>query len=389
MLRVPLAVVLLACSAKSCGCGEEEPAPPPAPTRIEVMVPRPIAAPTAFDLITTTSGAALVFSPPFTEGGGVRYLKLDRFGAIASEELTVFSEHVTDRPPTDCFEVRAAAGGGRVGIAWVERAAFSRTSYATLGPDSGEAFAPRMKLADLPVEMHPRGAIAVAASSDGTLDVMFRGRDVDCPPATARELATNGPCASVSLRRLDTGTSGREGVALAVPDPCREPLVGYVFSGGTWHYAVCSHASSRPVVTSYAISFDPEYARAEKTLEGCRPRGLSPLLDGVATAGRCGESEHAMLLRDSGREIAHGDTGSISVECRAGLPVIVYGTLFERELLGAVDRLEAILPEDVAPEGSRAVWTGETLLVATSLGSEVALRRYECRGPAPVRTDLL
>jgi hypothetical protein len=352
------------------------------------MAPRPIAAPTAFDLITTSSGAALVFSPPFTEGGGVRYLRLDRFGAIASDELPVFAEHVTDRPPTDAFEVRAAAGGGRVGVAWVDRDAFTRASYATVGPDTGEAFAPRQKLADLSLETHPRGAIAVAASSDGTLDVMFRRRDADCPPATARELSTQVGCAQLSLSRLEPSASGREGIGLAVPDPCREPIVGYVFADGTWHYAVCSHASARSIVTTYAISFDPQYARAEKTLEGCTPRGLSPLAGGVVTTGRCGELETALVLRDSGRELARGDTASIEVACREGLPVIAYGAVFERQLLGAADRLEAILPAAIAPEGSRAVWTGEALLVATALGAEVALRRYECRGTVVLRTDL-
>ena len=38
-------------------------------------------------------------------------------------------------------------------------------------------------------------------------------------------------------------------------------------------------------------------------------------------------------------------------------------------------------------EGSRAVWTGEAVLIATPLGREVALRRYECGRGGFHRTD--
>jgi hypothetical protein len=57
-------------------------------------------------------------------------------------------------------------------------------------------------------------------------------------------------------------------------------------------------------------------------------------------------------------------------------------------LIGAVSRLETLLPERVAPRASRATWTGEALLVAAWLEGEVALRRYECREGTLVRTDL-
>jgi hypothetical protein len=39
-------------------------------------------------------------------------------------------------------------------------------------------------------------------------------------------------------------------------------------------------------------------------------------------------------------------------------------------------RLEALLPEAIAPVGARAVWTGEALLVAVPDGSDLLLRRF-------------
>ena len=57
----------------------------------------------------------------------------------------------------------------------------------------------------------------------------------------------------------------------------------------------------------------------------------------------------------------------------------------------AEGRIEAWLPGSIAPDGSRAVWTGESVLVATPIGPEgsraVSVRRFQCERAALVRTD--
>ena len=57
-------------------------------------------------------------------------------------------------------------------------------------------------------------------------------------------------------------------------------------------------------------------------------------------------------------------------------------------LTASQSRLEAWLPENVAPPGSRAVWTGESLLIAAPQSGEVSLRRYECVDGDLTRTDV-
>ncbi|MEA5557330.1 hypothetical protein [Nodularia spumigena] len=46
-----------------------------------------------------------------------------------------------------------------------------------------------------------------------------------------------------------------------------------------------------------------------------------------------------------------------------------------------------MLDDEVAPPGSRAVWSGEVLLVAAPMEREVGIRRYECNEGALRRTD--
>ncbi len=79
------------------------------------------------------------------------------------------------------------------------------------------------------------------------------------------------------------------------------------------------------------------------------------------------------------------------MQCDAGRPVLTFrGASFDEaalerqsgsvsmSLAESIGRIEALLPESIAPPGSRAVWTGESVLVATVVGRDVSVRRFQC-----------
>ena len=79
---------------------------------------------------------------------------------------------------------------------------------------------------------------------------------------------------------------------------------------------------------------------------------------------------------------------ALEPRCDGGRPTLTFGTEVALPLTGSESRLEAWLPDNVAPRGSRAAWTGEALLVAVPLSGEVHLRRYECVDGVFSRTDV-
>ncbi len=168
-----LTLWLMACLAwTGCGScdGDDRPdgsAPPlPAVDRPDVLAPRTVATPQAFDLFNVSDGAVFLWSPPFLEGGGVRLLRLDAMGTPTTSEIAVFAPATFDEHPPDAFVVRGAAGGGRLAVAWVQREVFQRKTYATFGPDTGEGFAAIEEVADLGTATSPLGAVAAAATTD-------------------------------------------------------------------------------------------------------------------------------------------------------------------------------------------------------------------------------
>ncbi len=176
-----------------------------------------------------------------------------------------------------------------------------------------------------------------------------------------------------------------------MPSPC-EPFVGGALArGGTWYYALC-HAEEAPTATVYALRPAIDYAAAMDAPAGCVPAGIAPLDDGVAVVTRCGEGERAMHLDEMGQETGRFAIEDRGASCEAGRPVLRIGGGGQRHILrlgAATDHVEALLPASVAPPGSRAIWTGEALLVAAPIGGEVSLRRYQCvRGDRFDRTDV-
>jgi len=394
-LRLHAALALALALALASGCSEEEAASVEPPPRVEpiprapLAAPRAVAGPAAFDLVAVAEGALLVWGAPSERGGAILLLPLDRQGDTLGDEVRVFlPELPTDgdallRVAPEAVEVVAATGGGRLGVAWLSR--YSGQYEVLAGPgDAGAArVSPPRRLARLRGIPHGRGHVAVAGSGAGDLRVLHEAGRGRCPGGRGR-------CARFSVRGIGR-TGGREGVPLSVPEPCVMPITGFAFTGGSWYYGVCALRDESPTTTVFAIQYDPAYAHSEDVLAGCPPAGMVPLPDGVLAVGRCEGGAKAARVRDAGRQVFEVGAVAGEVGCDEVRPVLRAGEGAEALSLtldAPTERIESLLPERIAPAGSRAVWTGEAILVAVPLGPEVSLHRYACEDGALVRTQL-
>lgn len=163
--------------------------------------------------------------------------------------------------------------------------------------------------------------------------------------------------------------------------PCEPLLPGSVWSDGVWFSGVCSAVDgARSHV--FAIRAEPSYAAVFDGPRGCLPVGLVALPDGAASITRCAEGLQVAQLGTDGRATATTTHTVLSATCEGGRPQLRAsgdGVTITLTLEAPQSRVEALLPARLAPEGARAVWTGEALLVAAPLGRDVFLRRYACR----------
>ena len=212
----------------------------------------------------------------------------------------------------------------------------------------------------------------------------------------ARCESSNGECARFSLRTLglgDDGVEARDAMINEVRDPCEPLIVGGLARGTAFFYGACHVVAGQPSTTLYAI--DPggagALASAPDVLASCAPIGIVPGGTGAIAVGRCGEAVGAREVGPRGDIVAGVHQGELRAHCELGRPVLEVrgGQSGVRVALAeSASRIEALLPGEIAPPGARAVWTGDAVLVATPMGRDVALRRYECEADALVRTDV-
>ncbi|MBX7196782.1 MAG: hypothetical protein K1X94_32325 [Sandaracinaceae bacterium] len=400
-----IASVSMVLAATALGCGDP---PPSTASRVPVVpqpvvavaAPRPVASSIAFDLVATPGGAVLAWGRPSRQGGGIRALAVDPLGSPRGTEVDVVHQGEArsgsaDEAPAQIEELTIASSGTRVGLTWVVSTP-SPVVQATFSPQEVEGFAPPHTLAPtvalVPGTRAARGRIAISSREDGALVVTHRVTDAPCSAGVAAEVGTAGAvCARVARSEVDSLVAQMEpSIEMEVPGPCPSLLAGAVTTAGTWFYGVC-HQTPTQATTLYAIRPSISWASANDMLPECLPEAIAPLPEGAALIGRCGEALRMSVLDAMGRETSVVNAPHLEVSCEAGRPsIVVAGEATPRRvpLLAAVSRLEGLLPERIAPRGSRAVWTGTSLLVAAPLEGEVALRRYECRELGLVRTDL-
>lgn len=371
-------------------CDDPPPPPSPAPVaaplpRVALAAPRPIASSAAFDLVMGASGPILLYGPPSSEGGGLRGVRLEgRGGAVGSERVLIPSGSGSALFP-EVVELAAATNGGRIRVGYVLRDQLAFTAHTLLADDDaatvgdvsslGSVARPGSAIDQAGQGVTRRGSIEAAARGEG-VELLYRGEDGPCAEGQTTR------CARFGFHHLGEDPE-RRGLGYALPDVCARPVVGFAESDSVRYQALCAIEDGAPRTTVFAIQFEPRYAHAEPILAGCQPRGLSVVPSGVVVRGDCDGISRVVRVAEAGRSVTEG---TASVRCVDARPVVDFPG-GSAPLDSPRDRIEALLPETVCGANARAVWTGQSVLIAEPIGAEVSLRRFECSGGSFARTD--
>lgn len=391
-------LVALALALALAGCGEEAPAPaapPPPPPRppAPIVAARPIATRVAFDLVALPDGAALAWGVPVDLSGGVHAIALEPLGGPRGDEVVLTRRGTaagtgSDEGPPLVEDVVATAVGSRVGVAWIVRRGARVLAQATVSSAGVEGFAPTLELGPsvpIPLDAPARGRLAAYVTPDATPVVAHRAEPGPCQ-------ASEGTCAMVRHTRFDGQELGGRGAPMEILTPCDPLIVGAVGTRDAFFHGTC-HLDAQGAVATTVFALYPaiELASAPDVMPGCTPVAMGPGPEGAIVIARC-ESGLAATAVDREGRITRGVTSATPrARCQDGRPVIEIageGGPLAMTLTDPVSRIEGLLPESMAPAGSRAVWTGEAILIAAHTAREVRVRRYQCELAELVRTDI-
>ncbi|HEY4106351.1 MAG TPA: hypothetical protein VGM44_20770 [Polyangiaceae bacterium] len=329
----------------------------------------------AFDLVVTDSGAALIWANP--QGKGLSLSLLDPLGAERRSEpaFDEVADAGANATQTHIAEVAAVTRGGELAIAWLEQNGNDARTRAVVRSTTDSGSAPRViEIGPVfPPISRPRGNIAVTRTSDRFL-VLARGEKEDCVDASEHD------CVGFGFHRLDGAGAARQNLPLSVPLPCDQNSVSFAVAGSRWYYGVCSRATGKPVTTLFTIQTDPEYARADRILEGCLPLGALAQGSDLLVVGDCGGERRGARMHPGNAEASELRVDRIDAVCDSGRPILhqLGPNGLELPLDVPRDRLEAFLPSNLAPANARAIWTGQRLLVASPSHGNITLKSYQC-----------
>ena len=373
------------------------PRPPPPPPPAPIAAARPVATRAAFDLVSGPAGTFLAWGVPATDGGGVRLLELGPGGAARGSETEIGRESgatpgSAEQAPNQLVELAMAASADHLGIAWsliVGGEFHVEAAYSAAPP----AFAHAVDLGEMEPGTSGRGNVVVSPLASGALYVAHRITRGPCHDTTSGAAV----CSRFARTRIPGGDAVRTDGASEIPVACAPLLpgaVGGAATGEPWFYGVCNGATS--TTTVFVINPDPasQYAAATDVLTGCTPSSMARADSGAVLRARCGDDEAFARIDPMGRTTHEMRHAVLTTRCDQGRPVLEAregDSALARRLTESESRIEAWLPVTIAPEGSRAVWTGEAVLVALPMGPEgereVGLRRFECSGADFHRTD--
>jgi len=333
----------------------------------------------AFDLVSADSGAALVFA----EYAQLRMTLLDPGGKARKTQLLVMPEVAPEQfdnefalwKSLEIDEVVAATLGTRYGVVWLEHDRLSTRTRGLSGSFAAMSDSQSVSITDVqqPIAT-PRGNLALG-SADGHFVAFARAQSSPCADRPQRD------CIGYSFFEFESANLRPSGPPLAVPAPCSENALNLLLSGTRRYYGLCSLASGTPVTTWFTIQNVPSYyARADRVLEGCLPRGAVVIEDDLIVAADCAGARRAVRLRGSDQAPEELRMDRLDAVCQSGKPKIVQlgSPGLDLPLNGRQDRLEAFLPERFSLPQARAVWTGQSLLVAGVVDSKLTLKAYRC-----------
>jgi hypothetical protein len=327
-----------------------------------------IASPAAFDLIATPRGAVVAWAP--ANGANVVLLQLDAWGRALGDARAV-AKITTGATVVEL--ALAAESARRVGLVFVESTAASSRTYSMLADlDAPAAAKPDLIATSAGATLAGRGRVGATSLAGGRVRVIYASGPTRCIDGAT------GPCTGFGFRELEEPPPSRQEPWLSVPLPCARGAASVASLEGRWYYALCSLARGTASTTAYSINLETAYARADEVLAGCTPLGMTPIDAATLLLGaECGSARRAARLTleaDPAVEISLAD---LRLECdgqRATLRTQAWGLPLDV----AHDRLEAILPQALAPLGSRAVATGSAVLVAEPRSQGLVLSRYRC-----------
>jgi hypothetical protein len=362
-----------------CGCAKR--ATPAAPS-VAASAPPAVSAPnvgrlgtpSGFELTSAASGATLVWAPFDHKDGSLRKVELDASGAFAGTASAALEPGAVTGEATD---LTAAWVNQRLALAWVERdGAKARVRAAWAGA------------AQAPFELGPawsgprtaRGNVAIAARAERAL-IFARGDEAVCVDPNRHG------CFGFGFHELSAERAEKSGLPMSVPVPCADNSVELAVVRARFHYGVCTDTGERPVTTMFTIERDPDYARADPLLEGCKPAGTFLWHEAAWLVAECEGGRRAVRLGARDEAPEYLDLHALRLECRGGAASIRAPSL---DLLLDEPRaaLGALLPIELAPAGARAVWAGRALVVATSFADHVQLASYACDGDKLARQTL-
>jgi len=324
----------------------------------------------AFDLTSFDGGAVLAVA----NGTALTLSWFDEAGkATQAQNVALASADAGGAQPT-IAEVAAVADGAELALAWIESSGNQAHARGLVRGIAGDNRGPIVDLGAVQTPLSvPRGNLALA-SSDGHFSVLARGAKTPCIEPTEND------CVGFAFLRLEASGKSPQGLPLTVPLPCEENSVSFAVAGTRRYYGVCSRATGKPITTLFSIQTEPEYARADRILEGCLPEGALSIDGELVVVGNCAGERRAVRIRRGNADPEEVRVERLDASCQAGLPLIrqigVGG--LHLTLSGRRDRLEAFLPDALRLPRARAVWTGQTLLVAGLVGRSITLKGYQC-----------
>jgi hypothetical protein len=371
MFRCATAVVLALALASSCKKPTDAPAPSAAPSASAAPVVEltPLASPAAFELVALPDGVGLFWGPP---EGGVSFSRLDAVGRRDGKPVVV-------APAETGFaiELAAASQETRVGVAWARKGkAGDKSSLGVLGDAATRSFGDRFELGALALGPDDeRGQLAVSVNDGGAFVALRRGTEERCPSDP------KGRCIGFAFKEIGAKGRADRGLPMAVPKPCARALVGSVSVGQRAHYAFCSEENGAPTITHFMRQLNPFYVDVFRVLDGCKPVGMTRMGDEALIVADCAKGREGMFVGGMGQKPRRVEIGKAELSCPLGKPKLRApgDHPLDYDFSAPRDGLAPILPRELAPPGSRAVWTGAAIIVASAVGGGLEIARHECQ----------
>lgn len=348
-----------------------------------------LASETAFDLTVSERGALLGWADASPAGA----LHLLRFAPDGAQAPATGSAALPTAAGAADLTLLEAPGG--ISVIWraqsqpaLARGIWLDAAGRALSLDLGATW---------PAPDGARGNLALAVRGEGAL-ALVRGPREACKDAAAASGASgepDEPCFGFRFHQLSGGGAHSVGLGLHVPVPCEARAALLLSPAGSaeqrYHYAVCTRSDGQTVLTAFSIEPARSYAAAQQVLPGCQPLGAALFAGQPTFVAECGASRRLarFVEADAPFAVQSADVrGLVCVREPNGPRARVRLGEGWLELLGPQAQLELLLDAELAPPGSRAVWTGEALLVARAAGGQLALDRYACTGKELVRSSV-